>query len=605
MRWKSLHWLKAAACVTSAFSMCIAPVAHGKAAENNRAALNEFMKTTGLSTKVTVGDYWKQVRHAFPEPLKSQMDAYVGSHRNELMPKIEVTYVKDREGREQTRMLLTQNGQSSTITLTGDEAKPIKFNNVAVSAKELTDYKHYNRLAKRVFTEDPAAKKSLAANKTKSLIGSQPVMTYAEFSKLLPRQKAEFFFKLRLATDAASRVYKSVYGAQAAAEMEAKHKFAFEFLFGTPAEAASSLTGKPCVYAGYLTLYGENGSCGGADEGEKHFAAAKATSIASCSGKDVPCNPIVYGYDASGSNHCVPHAKRIDATAICNTKSPKDTPQDKKRIIETYLAKRGKKVNLALNDKGEVSKEQYEEISGYLTDLNKFIKDAVGECDNNPHLAIQKIRPDQKNACDAIRIRAFDLQKFATAPTPVILPPGDKPVAVNSCDIDKPGSEPDAQGNCVCNPATHEEKPGQKEDGTTGPTCVLIPIVAAGAGADIPGAKEDVPQKEEEDKKCSKWLCIGLPILALIGLATWAITKSNKKKKKKDEYVPPVATDPGTTPTTPTEPVTPINPPACAPPKQIINNVCTLPSIDVLPEPELSSEGGGLEALPGMGSGVR
>ena len=71
MRWslQPLRYLKSAACVASVFTMCFAPLAQGKAVQTNREKINQFMKSSGLSKGVTVGDYWKLVRHAYPAPL--------------------------------------------------------------------------------------------------------------------------------------------------------------------------------------------------------------------------------------------------------------------------------------------------------------------------------------------------------------------------------------------------------------------------------------------------------------------------------------------------------------------------------------------------------
>lgn len=355
------------------------------------------------------------------------------------------------------------------------------------------------------------------------------------------------------------------------------------------------------MYAGYLTLYGENGSCGGETEGAAHFKSAKAASIASCPGADVPCHPMVYGYKADGSNYCIPHANRKVATSLCNKASPKDSPQDKKRIIESYLAKRGKNVNLVLDVDGKVSKDQYSEISGYLTDLNKYIDEAIGECDRDPLLSVQKMRPDQKSACDAIRVRAFGLQQFATNPIPVILPANPPtPPMVSTCD--DPARDMKEDGTCGSCKAGSEPGPGQKEDGTSGEVCLPI-VVPVATGGDLPGAKEE--PKEEDD--CDGFLCIS-PLwwvvggVALVGLAAWAIFRDKDDDDDDNPvYTPPIATDPGTPPTPTVPPVT-VPDPVCAPPKVIQNNQCVL-IIDVLPPPE--TEGGTLVPAPGSAGGVR
>lgn len=603
MRWslQPLRFLKSAACVASVFTMCFAPLAQGKAVQTNREKINEFMKSSGLSKGVTVGEYWKLVRHAYPAPLRGQLDLWVALNRNQMMPKVEATTVKDRNGKEQVRLTMSRDGKNMTLTLTGDKAKPVKVNNVALTAKELTNYKSYGALAKKIMTEDPTMKKALPL-KPLAVIGQNPVLSFKEYKALTPRQRAEYLYKVRMTVQAAQRVYKAKFGAQAAADIESKYQFAFEFLFGENAEAAkaSSLTGKPCVYAGYLTLYGENGSCGGQKEGEVHFKAAKSASIASCPGQDQPCHPMVYGYKSDGSNYCIPHAQRKNATELCNGASKLNGPADKKRIIESYLAKRGKNVNLVLDVDGKVSEAQYSEISSYLTDLNKYIKDAIGECDNDPLKSIQKGREDQKWACDAIRTRAFDLQAFATNPVPVVLNPPvpPVPVIVDSCD---PAREVNKDGTCGPCKAGTEPQQGKKEDGTDGEVCGVI--VAVAGGGDLPGAKEEPKEKED---KCDGFLCIS-PLwwiaggVALVGLAAWAIFRDKDDDKDKPTYTPPIAVDPGTPTPTPTVPVT-VPDPVCVPPKVIQNNQCVL-IIDVLPPPE--TEGGTLVPAPGSAGGVR
>jgi hypothetical protein len=604
MRWTlhPLRLLKSSAAVASIFTMCISPIAQGKAAQTQSQLINDFVKSSGLSKGTTVGDYWKLVRHAYPQPLQGQLDAWVQVNRNEMMPKVEVTAVKDRNGIEQFRLGMTGKGQSATVTLTGDDEKPLKFNNTVITAKELTSYKSYNQLFAKVAAGEPKLKSSLPL-KPMTLIGRNPVLSFKEYKSLTPRQRAEYLYRVRLAVEAAQRVYKTKFGAQAANDIERKYQFAVEFLFGADAEAkASSLTGKPCVYAGYLTLYGENGTCGGQTEGDAHFKAAQKASMASCPGADVPCQPMVYGYQSDGSNYCIPNAQRKFATSLCNKASPKDSPQDKKHIIESYLAKRGKKVNLVLDVDGKVSESQYGEISGFLTDLNKYIDEAVGECDRDPLLSVQKQRPDQKSACEAIRVRAFGLQQFATNPVPVILPATPpNPPTVSACDDPSRDINPD--GTCGQCKAGSEQQKEKKEDGTPGgDVCMPGAIVAVAGGGDLPGAKEE-PKEKEEDKKCKGLIC-PLPLFLIgalvVGGAIWAITKK-KKKKHDDTYVPPIAVDPGT-PTTPVEPPVTVPDPVCVPPKVIQNNQCVL-IIDTLPPP--ATEGGTLIPAPDMGAGVR
>jgi hypothetical protein len=602
------RYLKSVACAASIFTMCLSPIAQGKAAQTQSQIINDFVKSAGLSKGTTVGEFWKLVRHAYPKPLQGQLDAWVAVNRNQMMPKVEVTAVKDRNGVEQFRLAMNSNGETATVTLTGDDAKPLKINNTLLTSKELTNYKGYNELFAKVAAGDSKLKKNLPL-KPMNLIGQNPVLSLKEFKSLTPRQRAEYLVKMRMTIQAAQKVYEVKYGAQASADHDQKYMFALEFLFGEEAEAASSsLKGKSCVYSGYLTKYGENGTCGGAKVGEKDYEAKKSASIASCPGQDQPCHPMVYGYKSDGSNYCVPYAKRNNATAICGDSehSPLNSPKDKKRIIESWLAKRGKNLNLVLDADGKVPPDQRSdvELDTYLKGLNAYIKDTVAECDKDPlkGLTEQKKYENQKWACDAIRTRAFDLQAFAANPVPVIIPPAPPapaPVVVDSCD---PARDVNPDGTCGdCKGGTKPEQ-GKKEDGTTGEVCGLI--VAAAGGGDLPGPKE--PKEKEEDKKCKGLIC-PLPLIIgaalLVGGLIWA--KSRHKDKKKDDpvYTPPIAVDPGT-PVTPVEPPITVPNPECLPPRVIQNNQCVL-IIDTLPPPTLPSEGGTLLPAPDMGAGVR
>jgi len=170
MKWnlKLGSYVKVAASGLSVLTMCLTPVAQGAEAANQRQIINDYLKTTGLTTKqTTVGEYWNSVRHLYPENLQAQIDKWAFANKNELMPKIEATSIKGSNG-EQVRLTMTKDGESLSLTFTGDEDKPLKYNGVTITKKELTSLNDVNPLLERIAKEDAQTKKSLSDKDRKS-----------------------------------------------------------------------------------------------------------------------------------------------------------------------------------------------------------------------------------------------------------------------------------------------------------------------------------------------------------------------------------------------------------------------------------------------------
>lgn len=599
--------IKSVAVCASVFTLCSAPVAQGAAASNQKKLINQYLKETGLTTKkMTVGEFYRMVRHVYPHKLQMQMDQWVELNRHEMMPGVEASTFKGADGKEQVRLTLTHAGQTANLTFTGDEETPLKVNGVSFSRKELMNYNSFNKIAGKMAKLDPSVAKALKTG-AQSPLGKNFVLTFKEYSLLTPRQKAEYFVRMRAAADAAQKVYTVYYGPQAMHEIKTKYEWAYHFLFGEEAEAAG-LTGKPCIVAGYLSIYGENGSCGGNKQGAVDLRNKMEMNSASCSGGAVSCNPMVYGFTQSGAPHCVSRSEVKYATRACNTKSPlrrtdaKSEGEDKKRIIESYLKKvKGQDINLVLNEEGKISQEQYNQIASYLTDLQGFINSAVAECGQAPLKNIQKVREDQVSACNEIKTRAFSLQSFVVAPQP---PPPPGPIGGgNDCDVQKPNSVPGPDGKgCVCPEGTEEGKAG--EDGSR-PACVVI---EAGGEGDLPGAKETVAAEDSCGFWCrnKNWIIpVGIGVLAL-GAFWWLFNRDKDKSKSKSPvYVPPATpAEPSPTTTATTTPV--VDPPPAAPcpaPNQWVGNVCV--PVVVVPPPAAESEGGTATDTSIRAGGVR
>lgn len=620
LNFKPMVWMKTLAASASIITMCVSPLALGAEAQNQKQMVNEYLKATGWGAKqITVSEYWQKVRHVYPESMRRDVDVWVSLNKNELMPKVDVTTYKDRNGQDQLRISLSKDGQVVTLTNTGDDDKNIKINNVTISKTEMFNHRI---VAKKMAEQDPTVKKSLKSGKVSGLAKSV-VLNFKEFSKLTARQKAEYMVRLRYAAEAAQNVYKAYYGAQALNDFNTsnKNQWALEFLLGEPAHAAG-LTGKPCIIAGWLGKYGENQSCGGKNLGANDLTTKMFESQAGCAGTAVACNPMVYGFAQGGSAHCVPRADVKYATRECNKMSPlrRDDPrkegEDKKRIIESYLKTvKGQEINLVLNDEGKISQDQFNQISAYLGDLQIYIDSAIATCETAPLKDIQKARQDQVSACEEIRIRAFSLQTFVANPVPgVVIPPS--PPTVRDCDLEMAGSilvEVGAQKECVCpvgsqagKPASEPKKGDESLDGQERRSC--IPVAA---GEDSLAGAKDTPIKGKVVDSCGFW-CRNknwiIPVGIFAGIFALLALFTKKKKPTTPAYVPPVTVTPTTSPSaTPTLTPAPTLPPApvCPYPNMMVGGVCTPPAITPIPTPPPIKGEGGTTPDTNVGGGVR
>lgn len=584
MKWnlKSFSVVKALAVTASVVTMCTTPLAQGaqakdRAKQTQKELINHYLRTTGLTTKkMTAGEYWRMVRPVYPAKFQKYMDAWISAYNNTPMPTIDATALKGPDG-EQVRLLFSNgSGQTMAATFTGDMDRPVKINGLSLSKKELMNVNQFEGLLKRLAKEDPSLKKMIKDTRPpKFSYGRDTVLSIKEFRKLTAAQKAEYFIRLRRAAEAAQKVFITRYGAQAWNELQHKHQWAVQFLLGTPAEArVSDLAGKPCIVAGWISVYGENGSCGGTSSGQADLQAQMSRVSASCSGNSVPCNPMVYGFDGSGGSHCIPRQPREtinNATALCGQKAPISTPEEKKAIVESYMKKvKGQEINLELVD-GKVSEEQYAQVAGFFDDLGMFIAKASEECEKDPLKQIRASgqRDDQNSACDEIKTRAFALDAFKTARPEPPIPAGP------SCEDELSGSVLMGE-KCECpEGAIAEDQGGGKQ------ACVF---------ADKPAG----PAKDEKKKKGGSLLPI-LGILAVVGIGAYLIFKDKDKKNPPTHVTPNPPLEPTPTPT-----VTP-PPTNCEPPNTIVNGVCTPPVVVPVDE----TEGGTKDPVTGIGGGVR
>lgn len=607
MKWnlKPVSFVKSLAASVSALTMCIAPVAQGAAAANQKQLINQYLKETGLTTKkMTVGQFWGMVRHVYPPTLQKQMDTWVALNKNEMMPTVEATSFKDANGQEQVRLTLTKDGQTASLTFTGDEDVPMKFNAVPLNKKELLNYNRFNDLARKVSQQDPTLKKTLGQQ---SAVKANPVIKISEYKKLTPRQRAEYLIRLRLTMESAEKVLSFKAKKSAARETQDKIDYVLQVLFGQDA-FAGALTGQRCIIAGYISKYGADDSCGSELQGRalnQDLRKQMGYTKADCGG-GVACNPLVYGFN-NGKAYCVPSNQIKYATKYCNSekvsplrKGTADFEKDKARIIQSYMKTMyGKDIELEFDKEGKIPEDQYLKVDGFLADLNEYVQFADKECAQAPLKDVATKRDDQASACHELRQRMFSLDIQANKPEP-LPPPAPLPEPpTKTCEEEKPGSARDANGKCTCEATGNPDV--REEDGK----CVVA-VVETGGQGDLPGGKE-VAKAPVEDS-CGFWcrnknwiIPVGIGLLGL-GLFWWLF--KDRSKAKPPVYVPPAPVPEPTPSPSPTVTPAPTVPPApCPSPNTVVNGVCTPPV--VVPPPVITNETGTKPDQPGRAGGVR
>jgi len=630
-----MKFLKFSAAFTAAFSMAIGPLAQGAEAKKvaqaaakprvqvaqlnydvDKQGVQDFLKYTGLGTKkrMTVGEFHSKMRPYYPKTLRNQMDEWARLNRNELMPEFQVGTYKDGEGKERVRLMLTKDKQTYTASYNPDSnGKFLKVNNVFLTRD---DMKYFEQAISKLYHGDKGIQSVIAKTPAKNPRRPNLALSYDEFSRLKPAQRAEYMLRVRYVMEEAERVHAAYRGQQALNEK--KHEFFVKMLLLEDAYAAAQRTCKNgaklikgvcpgedrCIVNGYVAQYGTDGSCGGKGPGwEALKAQIDKYGGSGCSQKTekdfISCNPLVYGYSDQGKPFCVKNAGASSAiyrasSDACPTASKlrKGTPDeqaDKKRIIESYLAQSDpeklKKLKeaggLAFNEEGKVSKDQYDLIEKYLKELNEYVGDATTMCDTLPHSDIQKVRDEQRTACEGLRVRWMDIGYYPATPTGPVTSPG-----VDCSDPKWPIGSEAVGDKCECRKGEHKEAHPDMPDRQA---CMIDVIPVVGGNDDgkdekkkdtctsdqeaIPNAKEGEKQCKDKAGACTwcPWLIGGAVFAGVAGLI-YFLTRNNGNNNKTTTDpdpcppAPQICWPPGTNPPVTNPPTTQPPPPVQSPP---------------------------------------
>lgn len=568
---KAIRGLTAA---IASFTIVASPVANAAAtataAAKRERLMYDYLKMTGLSKKTppTIGEFYFRFRQWYPEPIRAHLDQWVLRHKDRRMPRVDAQKVTDAEGRLQYRLLLQDGGKTITLT-TGEDF--VKIGAVKLDAKA-----YYNPLqfATAMVTEEPYLKKLLDKSKP---VPQKPdiVLNREEFARLKKGQRALYFLQLRETLmeaerilDAAENFEASKPGKKTSALLDGGLDVVARWAMGLPA-FAKVRAGDACVVAGFPSVYGENLSCGGKNLGQVDFKRQVEQQFAifnkaqNCS-SGVPCNPMVYGFDAGGGAHCVPSSvvssRGSPVTAHCNSVSPladrsnkAQRDADRRRIVQSWVKAMGDDTQLQFDENGKILRDQYPLVKDQLEALKGYIKRAKEICDGESGRGLRKERADQDSACKAIEVRMFALQDFKIEPPPE---PPRPPEPI--CTSDEEIKEINGEKQCVQKilPPLPPPDPAPK-----------APPEPAEPPDDEPITKPP-PKKAEEE--CGWWcrngtsVLIGGGLLVGIGLFAWWMTKDKGQAVQPPQYVPPIP--PPLPPVTTTPPVTVPPPPPPPPP---------------------------------------
>lgn len=511
--------------------MANSPLVYAATDANVKREYNQFLKNQVLAEGATLNSFYSSTRNYMDSQSQAITEAWLENFGTDNMPKVESQMIKDKNGRETLKLIISKEGVTGNITISEDDDYATingqKF--YYLEAANLSTV--VNRLAANDSTYKALALEMNAQKKPAS--SAYDVLTLEQFMKLKPIKKVEYLSLYRGVLEAAQRVNYTRYGAM----NEAPRAESYASTNGLHPLFASSIAiaadrpadGTKCIVAGNVSEY-RNGSCF-SDPSDKYNQACVAAGAG-----NVACNPLVYGFKLTikgNGTATVPHClNRNDqprftqqATADCNQKSPlKGEPgtternQSYRQILTTYYSDSGGKENFGecFNEKSESSKKCAALFAPQL-EAFKAVKEAADLACQNTTL------PDQPDACANLKQRALDLAIFAEGekilpapiPVPVIVEKSKEQI---ECEKDPKNKWNQDKKSC--------EKPA-----------VVAPI------------KEEKPKAEK--KKCEKGnksiKCNPALLIPIVGgiLALILLLKGKKKKKP-----PTMTTIRPTTPTT-------------------------------------------------------
>ena len=541
----------------SFFTMTFSELARAKENEKfSKAQVAAAIQELGLNKDQTFGEFYNKNKNLFPKHVQAEIEPFLKTSSQMKMPKFSVSSARANSGEMVSTVSTDVDGKLVNIQFLGSDDKYIKFQNTNLSKTDVINFK--DMMAKIWYGDETIRKTGLPymsssvsrASKQKSMKSFKglPAINYAAWMKLSREQRASYIVQMRLMYLDAVRVNMAfAKKGKKTVDFPILEKLIEEIL-GAEAEAQSrrrpQTTGSQmtvsdpryegsCVVAGYIGNYAsglQNSNSKNTrgcsvdvaiqNNNSDYIKKANATCRQSNAGS-VACNPILYGYEITGSPLCV---NKVDAEfqqathweGPCDSRSrlssdavkekinfdnaPYNTSEDEhnrqkkavlddpqsvtetKRFLQSVLSADGKGELAKLLTGNGLTKENFESLKTELNAIgarfNEEIKKAIGSCEAQVNNAAKSVPQEQRLACDQLHRRYLNIQgvidslhlpeQVTPTPGPTPNPPGPRPEPtppqVGDCDSMYPGAgtQVGASGKCVC------------PVGTSGPTKVGV-----------------------------------------------------------------------------------------------------------------------------------
>jgi hypothetical protein len=540
------------------------------------AQKNEFnrrIKEEYATKGKTYSDLYRDKGHLFDDHSRSVLEAWLSVNGSAKVAAPVAQTIKDKNGNESVKILLTLGGKTLTLTLSPTDPDNVDINGVKIAKHDLPSIA---TVIQKLSEKDTGLKPLFQAIKTAQVPASKKsnMISYSLFDRLTAVKKVEYMMRLRETIEAAHMVVVDA-GAETASLENAGPLFVLHPLFASLIAMAATKVGDTCIVAGNISVYEKTKSrlaCTPFPKNPADFSPPAFHKDCDRSQGDVACNPLLYGVQTNGKPFCVNSAKVREftrtATLQCNNKSPlaKDPDSaerraDYERILKSYFGlKNGRdaeKIKDCFNETHKADPSCASYFKPQLDGFKEFISKATEIC--GPLESGKVGAADQPGTCVELKKRALDLQTFLEEEIKII---DLKPAPVNVVDVDKEACSKlkdskwvESERQCYCADG-ERAMDSLDESGTKIYTC---PVKAVAPVVPPPVVEEkDTCTKENGEKsysiKCAPLLWLG-GLAAILAIAFWP--KDKPSNPPPPTVLPPpttVVVDPTPTPTVPPPP---------------------------------------------------
>ena len=568
------------------FAMVTDPMSVALAQANNSSALaiqqlNSNVKKISGKQSPTMQNLWQAVQGNVDGQSYEQLQKLFESVGYQKVPEIRIVPIQSK-GKETVRLILKdQGGVETTMDILNDGDRLFKIGDQIFRVDDLQNLDGF--LKRGYDSQDVVFRKAMdtSARSTRYALNSE------EFSKLNMKGKVEYLYNLRGVLVAANQVNlntksKDKKGAQNESEGSADSAFAGMYLIDLLLGELANANGA-CVIGGFPSQYKSTGNDTYCDYdqiviGRQHLrdypeppppvgSERMGYFARICRGASgqVPCNPLVFGFQSDGSPHCLTRDRSRDAqfqlaTQRCDQVSPLGTGQnpnavaDTIRIIKSIAKARGiPEESLFVGENVSNDPAQRRHIYDLIQEIIREHTSAITAC--RASQSAGGVDRRQAEACTALERRVAALNelmerwRLANPPPPELsssdpnCPQGQSPTPPAPTPIvtgDNPPAEPP------------QPRPNQTEQRRTCP---------------IPGVVTNTDRNQQctgSFYQCNKDWIRPLAVVAAIGIGLGILCLTHvicKKKKKSTPVIETPVTPPTDNPPPPIDPKPPVEQP--------------------------------------------